>query len=535
MILRKPYAFLIKHFKLIHAILTVLMGYLVYKSYKIYTFYTAFINTGEKKAPLNSTDELFNIYMFGLPFLIILILIVALVILIRKKKQVLFYFINIIISIATIIIYNYLYSAILYMETNMMSAQEVNLGKDLSFIILLSEMVSIVIMFIRAAGLDLKKFDFGKDLLDLEINEEDNEEFEVDINVDTSILRRGYKKNLRYLRYFYKENEFFIKLGGLILTFIILFVVYINYSIYMQHYNQNEYFLTSGGTYNIYNTYVTSKDSKGNVVVDEDEKLMVMDISVTAPTTKSINFARTELHIGKTKYYPISDYANKLLDLGETYRHQELAVEETRYLLVYKIPASSIKETMYFKYINDFNISPNKITPNYIKVALSPIYLDGESSLLDVTLGEEISLKEKTLGQSTMSINAITLANDFKVNYKYCMSRKDCIDSVFYIKPKLDTNYDKALMKIEGSIKMDKTINNTRINNLNNLIKYFGKLVYYKDDVKYTINSFTRVRPAKLEEDNVYYLEIKREVLKSDRAYFIIKLRENEFRYTLKD
>ena len=42
MILRKPYAFLIKHFKLIHAFLTAAMLYLLLQTYNLNKFFDAF-------------------------------------------------------------------------------------------------------------------------------------------------------------------------------------------------------------------------------------------------------------------------------------------------------------------------------------------------------------------------------------------------------------------------------------------------------------------------------------------------------------
>ena len=45
MIIRKPYAFLIKHFRLIHAIMTICMGYLLYRSYLIYDYIKSYMAT----------------------------------------------------------------------------------------------------------------------------------------------------------------------------------------------------------------------------------------------------------------------------------------------------------------------------------------------------------------------------------------------------------------------------------------------------------------------------------------------------------
>ena len=59
MILKKPYAFLIKNFKLIHAILTALYIYLAFFVSGLLNFYNGFINGSIGK--LNAVNYLSNI------------------------------------------------------------------------------------------------------------------------------------------------------------------------------------------------------------------------------------------------------------------------------------------------------------------------------------------------------------------------------------------------------------------------------------------------------------------------------------------
>ena len=45
MILKKPYAFLIKYFKVINLLISLLAGYSAYRFYKIITFFNEYINS----------------------------------------------------------------------------------------------------------------------------------------------------------------------------------------------------------------------------------------------------------------------------------------------------------------------------------------------------------------------------------------------------------------------------------------------------------------------------------------------------------
>ena len=86
MILRKPYAFFIKHFKLFHIILTILITYLIYRTGLLLSFFNEYIATSQSVINQDLTGKLFNTYMFISPFLIILGSIVILSVMIIEKK-----------------------------------------------------------------------------------------------------------------------------------------------------------------------------------------------------------------------------------------------------------------------------------------------------------------------------------------------------------------------------------------------------------------------------------------------------------------
>ena len=74
MILKKPYAFLIRYFKLIHTVLLILMIYLLYRTNVILNFFQEYISADKIITGKDFTGELFSQWMFTLPFIIIVIL-----------------------------------------------------------------------------------------------------------------------------------------------------------------------------------------------------------------------------------------------------------------------------------------------------------------------------------------------------------------------------------------------------------------------------------------------------------------------------
>ena len=73
MILRKPYAFLIRHFRLIHVFLMIFVGFLIWKSAGILSFFSEYMSSGQANVEIDLTSELFDIWMFLFPWIIIVI------------------------------------------------------------------------------------------------------------------------------------------------------------------------------------------------------------------------------------------------------------------------------------------------------------------------------------------------------------------------------------------------------------------------------------------------------------------------------
>lgn len=534
MILRKPYAFLIKHFKLIHAFLTAVMLYLLLQTYNINKFFDEFKKLGDLKAELGITDTLFNDYMFLVPWIVIVLTLILLGIMIRKQKPKLFYLVNIGTNIATILLYSYLHSEILFMETNIMSGQRVNLVNDLAFMLLLVQMATIITPIIRTLGLDLKRFDFGKDLLELEINEEDNEEVEISVDFETNVAARKFNKSKRFLKYFYLENMLMVNIALIILVGTIGYIVFINVNVYSAHYKQGDTFDTGDSMVTISNSYVTTMNSKGNVIVPDGKTLVILKASMSASGEEYFNTAKAQLHVDGKNYYPKREYAKELADLGTTYKDDKLDYEYENYLLVYEIPKASLKEKIYFRYLNEIDVKSSKIDAKFIGVDLDLLALEQDVEEKELLLNEEFKINEDVMGETKINITNIELKEEFIVPYKFCLTRVDCYDSIEHVKPLLNTNYDKALIKIEGNITLDENMNIKAVKNIYNVITYFGKVKYVKDGKTYTINNFTKVEPKKIDKTGTYYVEVNKNVLDAEEAYLILKSRNREYKYVIK-
>ena len=536
MILRKPYAFLIKNFKLIHTIMTLCMAYLVYKNFMIFDYLRKFLDSEMLISSKDLTGELFSSYMFILPWIIIVITIILLAVMIKKKKPKTLYIINIISFIGIIIINNYLYNTLQYMETNIISAQNGRLVMDFALISTVIMAIMFIFSFIRSVGFDIKKFDFNKDLLELQIEEKDREEFEVNVNIETNVIKRGFNRNKRFARYIYIENKYLINTIAIIVLATIGFIVYFNINIYNVNYNEGDIFFTNDFQMGITNSYLTTKNYRGEVV--SDNELVVIELSIRGlRPDEEINLAKMELIINDDKYFPLeSSYKSQLLDLGNVYCQEELSEKEfTKYLLVYEIPKDLKDDARVIRFINGFEISNSKLNPKYIRIKINPNDLDEVEKTKSMELNADQIVNDDNLKKTSMNITSLELATEFKNVYNYCVVPQECYPSIEYIQPNLNANYDKALLKFNGSLLIDENISINNFYNLYNLLNYYGKIIYTKDNKTYTLmGPFTRIIPAKHRVSNEYYIEVDKEVLDSPSIKLQIQARNKQYEYKIK-
>jgi len=533
MILRKPYAFLIKYFKTIHIILVLLMSYLLYSTNVILNFFQEYIVNNQLITGKDFTGQLFNTWMFALPFIIIVILVILLGVMYYKKKPLVYYVYNIIIMIALLVIYNIGYDTLTTLETQVIETRALHLVRDFFMIIILFQSVSLIFTFIRATGFDIKKFDFGQDLEELNITELDNEEFEVDVDFETNVFKRELNKHFRFVKYFYVENKFIINIIILITFSIICFNTYMSLTIYNKTYNEKDLFLASDFTMSVDNSYLTNEDYLGNKITDN--YLLILELNLQANYDNTIfNTTKAQIKIGNHTYYPKNKYSSELVDLGYVYDDKKISMNDfSKKLLVYEIPKSYVNEKITFKYIDDLQPDNKGLNVKYISVKVRPYNLDLENKKKTVELNTSNTLNENIFGTSSFNLNNFEIQERFKIAYKHC-NKDECYDSFEYLNPTLNTNYDKVLLKINGNLNLDEEVYSENIGNLYDIIYYFGKIKYMiNNSVKYYTN-LRKINPSKVSLKNSYYIEIPKDVMSADNVSLIFEVRDQVYEYIIK-
>lgn len=532
MILRKPYAFFIKHFRLFHAILVALITLSIIKTKDLLSFFNEYTDTFINLIGTNISKDLISTIFILLPFLIIAICGILITVMILKHKPKIFYIITTCIYIYLIIILFISKSMIASMSIKTIDVKTVMLLRDLISVALVIQFYSLVITFIRTVGFDIKKFDFKKDLKELEISDADREEIEVSFELDKNAIRTKLRKKKRFLKYAYKENKILFYVFGTISVVLIFVLIVIISKLKVPIYNQNK--LLNGDNFNvkITNSYITNTDYKGNLI-DKDYYFVILkvDIKRNKNTLYGMDIATSKLQIGNYIFTPTTMNKDKMIDFGNIYLDEDISSSYESKALIYEIPKELINTDMIFVF-EDKNNKDNYYEKKNFKVAIKPIDLTGISSNIKNNINSVLPFEDSILSNYSIEINAYDIQKEYKISYNFCLNG-ECSLSYEYLTANINANYDKALLRIKGKLVSNDKL--TGIDNLYDFIERFGKIVYVVDGKKKYQNLYSnQITSKKKKLEDTYYIEVNEEVLNATKLSIVFTIRDKTYEYILK-
>lgn len=529
MILRKPYAFLIKHFKLIHLIMTVFVGILIYQTNTLLSFFNDFIGSSQIISGINIYDTLFNSYSYVFCGGVILTSLIIFILMSFKEKPRVYYALNIIGYILTVIIYVYAGNTILEMQKNILDERIVRAVRDFLNIAFIFQLYSFIVSFVRTIGLDVKKFDFKDDVEELDLTDLDNEEFEVNVEFDPNTLKRKVRRGFHNVRYYFVENKIILIMVSALLLIIGGLGLYSALKDDTVEYQMNQVFAPIGYNIIINDAYVTSTDSRLNKISD-DTSLVVVSFKIkTMNKTKEFIFGKLALKIGDNKYYHNIKNRSYVSDLGVAYTGQKLTDEYQEYVLIYEIPSSLKNKRMDLIYTEQIVSGIFKDKTDDIRIPLFVQDLDLKKEI------EYINYNQSYIGGSGLlegyefKINNIELNTNFKINYNVCVNSDECYTYYEYLSPSLSGISDKAILKLDMNLTIPEE---GKIKNVSDLLTKFGSVEYVLDNVNKKTNITRKIETT--HKDKYSYFEIKKEVLESDSVSLVLKVRNDVFKFKIK-
>lgn len=529
MIFRKPYGFLIKHFKLIHFIMTLFMAFLVYQTNLLLEFFNDFVGSSQGFVGAFTLDSLFNNYSYFFAGIIVIAATVILILMSFKDKPRFYYILTIVGYILLIILYAYSVSTIGIMQESLVDERITRLIRDFLNIIFIFQIYSLFVSFIRSIGLDLKKFDFHEDFQELNITDKDSEEFEVNVEFDTHVLKRKIRRGYRNIKYYYIENKAML----LLVSFVIVLVIgmFVLRGVFNKEaiYKVGQVFSPINYNISITESYLTNNDYRVNNITGENKSLVVVKFKIKTPNkTSKFVFGKLALQIGDNKYYHINNYSSKLIDIGTTYINQTLKDYYQEYLLVYEIPTEQKNDSMVLVYTEQVVEGMFGNTKDDIKIKINPINLDEAHIEENISINQNYIIGTGLLKGYELKVNSFDVNDSFNINYNVCVKTNECYRFYEIVKPPLTGISDKAVLKLSFDLVSPDDANF----NIKTLITQFGNIEYEVNGVlkAFPINKMINTT----HNDGNYYFEIRKELLDADKINLVIKARNDVYRFKLK-
>jgi len=533
MIIKKPYAFLIKHFKLIHLILSIFILYLVFKTNSIFVFFNDYVKNGYYEMSTNLSSGYINFYML-LAVVVVLVLTSFIYLLMRWKKKSRLFYISICVFYFGLFIGLLFYFNVFQTIVNTtFDVRTVRAYRDIMILFYFPQYVFLLISIVRATGFNIKKFDFKSDLDDLDIAEEDQEEIEVTFSDNTYKVKRTFRKIFREIKYYAIENKFFFAVICGTIFLVLVSIVYFNSKVYTKTYNESEFFVVDGVTFSVLNSYVTDIDYKGSSIY-KDKKYFVVKTSMVNGNTGRVNIKTDNLRLminGKS-YNPIYSLGDYFKDFGEAYYKNTLYAGETyEYLFIFELPKDLNIDEAYFSVLDSVNIIKGEIKSNHRDVKLKPIEYLKENNVKEYKVGDAISLEKSSLLKSEIMLNSYEIEDQFEEEYSYCTNK--CYTGKEIIKPDNLGKSDRTILKLDMEVELSKDLYvNKFIKSNSDFIDLFGSISYVINGEEKT--SSINVKKLVNAKSNSIYIEVPSEIRKSHVVRLNINVRNMKYMIELK-
>lgn len=517
MIVRKPYAFLIKHFRKIHIALLILCGFIYYKNIQLNSFVKEFIDLGT----YDIFTEPINNFVSPLAVLAMLVLILgstALVLLLRHKKKPWKLYILPILS--------YVFLLILFISTKnffdgytgQLNTAGIRAIRDLLLIATLLQYPSMLVFLIRILGIDLNKFNFKVDEEYLELSSEDREELEINIDFDKNSIKRGAKRLLRNIGYLYQEYKL---ISNIIIVVIIINLLYSSYTFIFvtnKTYKQGQSLETNGYTIRINDSYYSDKDYTGNKISNKSA-FVVLNLTIKNNAQKrEIDLNKFHIMNGIRNYTTTAKtYETEFQDYGKAYSKKTLKRDETvNLIMIFKVDKKLSKRrfVLYYQELNNNDPHLRKIKLKLNDVSKinknKPIKLNEE---LNFTLEDE---------EETIIFDDYKFYDYTDYSYRTCGS-SNCTTYTDYYTAKTG----KKILKISFAS------NNFEGKDMIDFSSKYGKIIYInnkgKEESVEIKNPFSRSYYGKY-----LYVEVPEALESSESLEIRYTIRNNQYIYKLR-
>jgi hypothetical protein len=474
-----------------------------------------------------------NSYVSQILFLIIALIIGLLLaitfLLVYKKKPIKVYAAGIIFFIILIIFLSAIKNVMITLETSVITAETARIFRDLSLLSIFPQIFFIIVYLLRTFGLAINKFNFEKDIKDLEVEASDDEEVELTFAGDATKIKRNIRRFGREFKYYILENKFIMTIIFVILVVLALYLIYKSFpTIVDKNYEQKDTFFYNNLYISVEDSIVTNLDFKGDSFKNNVYYVVAkLKIENQTKENKPIDFNNFRLELGKDKIYPSIDKSSNFSDYAGNCTDEKIRASSTQYCaLTFEIDSMSIKKNYKIVLQNGTAYVDGSRKAKFNYITITPAVIDSIITEGTHYLDETLDFSGSNINGVTLKISNPTFAKKYTYDYEYCYKENKCTK----YKDIVTIDYAKGgLSLIILDYEFDST--NDYIKSINSLITNTMRIKYVIDDVEYYAN-LKNVTPDNLKGKIV--LETTDKVRTSKNVELIIRVRNKEYSIKIK-
>lgn len=539
MILRKPYAFLIKNFKLTHLILCALSIFIIIKTSAINSFFRNYVLNNYTAIITPDFKSNFITPLLYLTIIILIIVILAIIYLLKYKNKktkiyniyLVYYLILIIFLILAGTIFNSL-------EKGVLSPDAARLYRDISLIVYLPQFFFVLVCGIRALGFNVKQFNFVQDLKELEITSVDNEEIELNIEFETYKTERKIRRFIREFKYYVKENLFiFLILSTLSIILLIYFIINSPSTLKGKVYHENNQIYFKNLSINVLESMITNIDLSGNKI-KEGKSYLLLKVNIKNNSGDDVILDTNDYNIfnisSNITLKPIISYSNFFLDYGANLNKLLIKNKsENIYVIPYELSNQNLKNKFELRLYKGLIVKDKVTYPTYNKIKIKPIILGDVAEVSTNKLNEAVTFSNSYVGNSNLSLTNHSVTKNYIYTYESCF--KDICETYNDVISLGLTGmeYNKTLLILSGILDIDKdTIYYRNNQSIGNFINNFMRVEYYIKGIRY-LSAVESMGHENLK--NTFILKVPLQVEDAEEINLLVTIRNKMYRFQIKN
>lgn len=517
MIIRKPYTFFIKYFKRIHIALLVIGLFIYFRFSRVVSFLNEYIDLGVYDKTNDPISRYIPIYLQFIILVVAAICFIFILLLKRKNKPWKLYLIPFITYFAMFLV-NILISSYFSSFSGAYERSQIAIYKDIMIFVNILQFPSLILFVVRILGVDIKKFNFQLDKEYLELSQEDQGEFEINIDFDKHSIERFGRKILRNLNYFYMEHKIIVYI--VLAVFAIIFVKNtISTIVSHKSYSQGDTYSANGYTIKINNVYYTDKSYNGDVISDTNA-FVIIDITITNNSSmRAINIDHFHLFNGVADYTESSKTNETFFkDIGPIYDGSELGRGKSKtFLMIFKVK-KKLKPNRFVLFYQEYHGKNTYLR----KIKLKVKNLSKIKTKKDMALGDDFTITLRGKDE-----NIILDDVDFYEDSFYILTKCNELTGCENISKELSSTEDKKIMILSYGT------DDFEAKDIIDFSTDYGKIIYIDSNGKKQsigMKSMTRETYS----GKYYYTLVPRDVELSNELYIQFTVRNKRYIYKIK-